>query len=260
MRQLRLALSAAILLAAGSGCEQNSNAPAVDSTDSTSVSTHPPAETAAGGTDLKIASQPLNRDAITYRSIRPVFWSELYGQGGQTLYCKDSFEADRGRGFNVEHVLPMSWATRFLKCGSRKQCRRNSRLFNVIESDMHNLFPTRTALNDARRRYAFGVIAGETRPFQGCDFEVDHQRRVVEPADSVRGEIARAMLYMELTYGIPLFRDQREMLLSWAKDDPVDEQEMRRNRLIGEIQNRRNPYIDDSSVYEAETGTQTGTQ
>jgi len=154
----------------------------------------------------------------------------------------------------------MSWVTRHLDCGSRKQCRQSSALFNRIEADLHNLYPTRTAINDARSSYPFAIIDGEARRFGQCDFEVDHQRRVVEPADAVRGEIARAMLYMELTYAIPLFDRQRELLIQWAQDDPADQAENRRNRVIKALQGNGNPYLEGrpAGPYSAMTGKANG--
>jgi len=207
-------------------------------------------EHAAAGIDSRntgTASTTRSHDAasaISYRRIRPVFWAKLYPAGGHSLYCNDQFGSERGRGYNIEHVLPMSWVTRHLNCGSRKQCRQSSALFNRIEADLHNLYPARTAINDARSSYPFAIIAGERRRFGQCDFEVDHQRKVVEPADAVRGEIARAMLYMELTYAIPLFDRQRVLMVQWAQTDPVDPVENRRNRVIREIQGNGNPYIE----------------
>lgn len=180
-----------------------------------------------------------------YAHLRPLFWSWLYGDGGTTLYCNERFEQQPGKGFNIEHVMPMAWVVKALGCGSRKLCRATNQHFNTIESDLHNLFPARTAVNQARSSYAFGMIEGESHAFENCDFEVSHPRRIIEPAPLARGEIARAVLYMEQAYGVEVFPKQRQLLLEWDRLDPVSQDERRRNDLIEQLQGRRNPFIDD---------------
>ncbi len=178
-----------------------------------------------------------------YLDTIPVFWRTLYPDGGQGLYCGTAFEA-RDRSYNIEHVYPMAWVTRALRCGDRHACRRNSPRFNDIESDMHNMYPARKDLNKARGAYPYREIRGERRVEPGCDLEIDQGARVVEPRPASRGNIARAMLYMEERYDLKLYERQRRLLLEWHRSDPVDEHERRRNRRIAEVQGERNPWID----------------
>jgi deoxyribonuclease I len=189
------------------------------------------------------AGPPAQQARAGYLDTNPVFWRTLYPDGGESLYCGDRFAA-RDRDYNIEHVYPMSWVTRALRCGDRDACRRTSERFNLIESDMHNLYPARRDLNKARGSFPFGEIPGERHHVRGCDFEVDFQDRVVEPRPAARGNIARAMLYMEERYGLEIFARQREMLLRWHEEDPVDDDERRRNGLIRELQGEHNPWID----------------
>ena len=44
-----------------------------------------------------------------YFDALPVFWDRIYPQGGETLYCGESFGAYHGRSINIEHVFPMAW-------------------------------------------------------------------------------------------------------------------------------------------------------
>lgn len=177
-----------------------------------------------------------------YLEILRVFWSEIYPDGGKTLYCNRKF-APFDRRVNVEHVYPMSWVGRSLKCGKRDQCRRTSSRFNLIESDMHNLYPARKDVNQTRGSYPFSQIKGEQYAFKGCDFEVDYSSRQVEPAPEARGRIARAMLYMAEQYDLDIFKRQRSLLEKWHRQFPPDAEEKRRNELIEAIQGNRNPYI-----------------
>ncbi len=58
------------------------------------------------------------------------------------------------------------------------------------------------------------------------------------------GAVARATLYFLVRY--PGFVDERRLseLVSWHRNDPVDEYELHRNAAIAEIQGNRNPFID----------------
>lgn len=184
------------------------------------------------------------RPLENYEDAREVFWSELYADGGETLYCGVAFPGGGRRGLNIEHVFPMSWVTRSLDCGRRKECRETSPRFNRIEADMHNLYPSRADVNDARGSFRFGEISGERRVFGDCDFELDTRQRAVEPRAASRGEIARAMFYMHHEHGLTIFRRQGEMLQRWHLQDPPSEEERQRNDRIEKIQGNRNPYID----------------
>lgn len=183
-----------------------------------------------------------------YEQARGIFWDELYPKGGKTLYCGDTFSTRYRGGLNIEHVFPMGWVTNELKCGKRKQCRGNSELFNRIEADLHNLYPARVEINDARSSYRFGVLPGEKRPYGECDFEVDRSRRVVEPRPASRGEIARAMFYMKEEYDLTIFRKSGELLRGWHRQDPPSKHEKWRNDRIESIQGTRNMFIDDPGL------------
>ena len=181
----------------------------------------------------------------TYRQMLRELWGEVYAKGGVELYCGGRFDRDTVRNLNAEHVYPMSWVTRELHCGTRDQCRERSAAFNRIESDLQNIYPARTDANRLRGSMPFAEIPGEQHAIAGCDIEVDEGRRVVEPRPAARGEIARAMFYMQQTYGLPIYPRQGELLLRWHRADPPDAEERRRNDVIARIQGHRNPFIDD---------------
>ncbi len=188
-----------------------------------------------------------------YLTARPVFWSQLYAGGGETLYCGVPFARPKGRHarkLNVEHVFPMSWVTRALGCGKRKACRKNSALFNRIEADLHNLYPARADINQERSSMAFGIVRGEKRRYGKCDFEVNRRARIAEPRPAARGKIARAMFYMARRYDLKIFRRQRRLLRQWNRAHPPGADEKRRNDVIERIQGKRNPYIDDPALAE----------
>jgi deoxyribonuclease-1 len=90
----------------------------------------------------------------------------------------------------------------------------------------------------------YGLIRGERWVEPGCDMEIDTRARRVEPRPAVRGDIARAMLYMSDRYGLKLYRRQREILERWNRQDPPDDAERARNRRIKRVQGWGNPWIE----------------
>ncbi len=189
-----------------------------------------------------------------YETARSVFWQSLYPDGGETLYCQQRFSSGSRSGINIEHIFPMGWVTNSLDCGTRKQCRAKSSLFNRIEADLHNLYPARADVNYQRSAYAFSEIGGETRRFgANCDFEVDERARRAEPPPATRGEVARAMFYMADRYGpdgLMLFKKQAQLLMQWHQMDQPSKHEHERNDLIEQLQGNRNPFIDDPETLE----------
>ena len=180
-----------------------------------------------------------------YEQARPVFWRQVYPDGGRTLYCNRPFKGGRHRSVNVEHVLPMGWAMKAEGCRKREQCRVSSPRFNRMEADLHNMYPALRRINKARGSFPFAMIPGEERAFGSCDFERDERRRRVEPRPAARGNIARAMFHMKESYGLKIFRRQGEMLKRWNREDPPDAEERRRNDAIERVQGTRNRFIDD---------------
>ena len=127
----------------------------------------------------------------------------------------------------------------------RKCATRVSEEFRRMEGDMHNLFPALRALNEARANLHLGFVEGEERRFGSCDFEIDGE--LVEPRPEVRGELARAYLYMDAAYprrGIIADDAERALVRAWSAADPPDAWERERNRLIAAIQGNANPFVE----------------
>ncbi len=195
----------------------------------------------------------------SYQQAIRLFWKSLYTTGGKTLYSQQHFGPTKPDWINIEHVFPMAWVVRALKCKDRKDCRHNTPSFNFIESDMHNLFPCRRDLNMLRANHRFGsinqknipkldnidkAIKGEIRLFGSYKFKVDKKRRMVEPAPASQGEVARAMFHMSATYHLKIFSKQAETLAYWNKVDQPSKEEKRRNDIIEDLQGTRNHFID----------------
>ncbi len=137
-----------------------------------------------------------------------------------------------------------------LKCKDRKDYRNKSHKFNHIESDLHNLYPSRRDLNMLRASHRFGAIKGELRVLGSYDFEIDNKNRIVEPAPASQGEIARAMFHMAMTYDLKIFARQAQTLAYWNRTDQPSKEEKRRNDIIESLQGTRNYFIDNPAEVE----------
>lgn len=190
---------------------------------------------------------------------------QLYSQNQTSFYCNCRYRSQgkklipdldscgyqprknkaRASRIEWEHVMP-AWAFGHqLQCwqdGGRKACRKDKR-FRQMEADMHNLVPAVGEVNGDRSNYSFAQIPGEIRNYGACDVEVAFKARKVEPADYIRGDIARTYFYMSDRYGLNISQKQTQLFNSWAKSDPVDEWERERNLKIAKVQGNLNPYV-----------------
>ncbi len=196
---------------------------------------------------LALSAPAMAQDIIqTYDVARDTyFWDGLYQGGGNTLYCNTPFTRDNHTGLHVEHVYPASWIAAHFGCKNREYCPVDA--YQHAAADLHNLWPSVGKINLARSNLHFGTASGESARINtnDCpDFERIGTKNhgIVEPRDEVKGDIARTMFYMELAYKLPLDR-VRNTYLKWDAADPVDADELRRNKWIMKIQKRANPFI-----------------
>jgi deoxyribonuclease-1 len=166
-------------------------------------------------------------------------------------------DAQRGSRIEWEHIVPAATFGQQFACwqnargvcgrkGGRKCCEATDRTFRRLEADMHNLAPAVGELNGDRENFPFGEVPGEPRLYGACDFEV--QNGVAEPRAAIRGEIARAHLYLndrltaEIGRGF-MSREEALRFQSWNVQDPPDDWECERNARIYDVQGRDNPYV-----------------
>ncbi|MBI5743924.1 MAG: endonuclease [Elusimicrobia bacterium] len=142
-------------------------------------------------------------------------------------------------GMNAEHSWPQGFFNGALP----------------MRADLHHIFPTFMKPNNTRGSSPFGVVArAEYVTKNGTKFDGS----VFEPADAVKGDIARAILYFVVRYYDQNIRDgvnykefwasRVPMFLEWDRRDPPDAAERGRNDLIEAFQGNRNPFVDDVSL------------
>lgn len=213
---------------------------------------------------LLVVTNAVAEPPASFRQSKRIL-TTLYQEHPRTFYCNCDYRAEgkklrpdwdscgfkprknakRAARIEWEHVVP-AWAfghqRQCWQQGGRKGCRKDPQ-FRRMEADLHNLVPAIGEVNGDRSNYSFAALAGEPRRYGRCDMEVDFKARKVEPPAARRGDIARAYFYMRDQYGIRLSRQQRQLFEAWHRLDPVDDWEIRRNRLIADIQGNSNPYI-----------------
>ena len=186
-------------------------------------------------------------------------------------------ETYHGEGdcYNREHSFPKSWF------GGEVM---------PMFSDLHHIYPTDGYINGRRSNNPYGETSSPTYSSSGgfsklgpCSIS-GYTGTVFEPADEYKGDFARTYFYMVTCYEekladwvtnygattevddvldgttYPVFTTwQLNMLMKWAKDDPVSEKETARNNAVYAIQNNRNPFIDYPGLEEYIWGTMTTT-
>ena len=163
---------------------------------------------------------------------------------------------NRSRRLEFEHVVPAFILGKNLRCWKepicqnkngknykgRRCCQKISKEFRRREGDMHNLFPAIGEINGDRSNFRFGEIPYENRRYGQCDFEI--LNKIVEPRDSIKGNIARSYFYISRQYKISIAEIYENLLRRWHLFDPPDDWERDRNNLIEEVQGNRNTFID----------------
>jgi deoxyribonuclease-1 len=124
-----------------------------------------------------------------------------------------------------------------------------------MEADMHNLVPAIGEINGDRSNFKFGMLEGEAKQYGAVDVEINFKRRVIEPPNYVKGNIARTYFYMRDRYGINISKQQTKLFDAWNRTDPVDDQERLRNKLITQIQGNHNPYIEKIKTVRTKAST-----
>lgn len=157
---------------------------------------------------------------------------------------------------NIEHIWANSWW---------------GHLVNNAYCDLFNLYPADAPANMRKSNNPIGVVDGAIAYENGVikvgkssSYRADSLITAWEPADEWKGDFARTYFYMATCYSHmkdlwtttegwltadmsdwPTMRPWvYELMLQWAKQDPVDQIEKDRNEVIYGIQGNRNPFVD----------------
>ncbi len=167
--------------------------------------------------------------------------TQVYDEGGMTLYCNALFAP--GDRIRVEQIYTDRQMRNHFDCLSASRCRNNPD-YVAAADDLHNFFAVDRRTELDRRGTMFNELPSSIEPAH-CGYRVSFQ--VFDPGSS-RGKIARTMLHMHTTHGLPLVGATLEVFQRWSDDYPPDAHEKKRNQSIEKIQGLRNVYIDDPSL------------
>lgn len=173
-------------------------------------------------------------------------------------------------GMNKEHSLPKSWWG-----GTEIDA----------YTDLNHLYPSDAVANQAKLNYPLGEVSridfdnGLTKVGTPMTGQGGGSSMVFEPGDEYKGDFARTYFYMATCYQayyepkdltwkytymfinndwLELNKWSIDLLLKWARQDPVSEKELRRNDAVYAIQNNRNPFIDYPDLMEYIWGDKAG--
>jgi len=174
-----------------------------------------------------------------------------------------------GDCYNREHSFPKSWF------GGDNM---------PMYTDLFHLYPSDGYVNGKRGNMPLGNVANPSwfsangYCCTGNSTESGSTITVFEPADELKGDLARSYFYMVTRYedrvaswssyantqmlggtSYPAFSNwAKNVLLEWSRLDPVSAKEIARNDSIYKLfQHNRNPYIDFSSLAEYVWGDST---
>ena len=216
-----------------------------------------------------------NTTVQSFSKAKKLLLDKVYHDRRTTFYCGCTFNTKkkitsrngyvpvkdnaRANRLEWEHVVPAhafgqsfkEWRKGHPKCISRKGKKFKGRncaskvntLFRYMQADMYNLRPAVGEINGLRSNFSFAMIPGEPRRFGDCDMEIEGRK--AEPAEHLRGDIARTYFYMDWAYpgrGI-ISKKNRKLFEAWDKADPIDDWERERASRIRAIQGNENTFM-----------------
>ncbi|MBX2857758.1 MAG: endonuclease [Cellvibrionaceae bacterium] len=152
------------------------------------------------------------------------------------------------RRHSIEHIIPKSFLNKYLRQ------KRSARFLRYGASvNPFNFIPADRALNASRSNFAFDFKLDNSKVLRPEHIDIEPEayltsdssakREWVIPSRS-RGDIARAMLYMLLIYGINELHPRHiDTLVHWAKVDVPSDWELAYNRWVQSRLKINNPFI-----------------
>ncbi len=199
-----------------------------------------------------------SQTVLSYHDARDALFADIADPSGQDIVVSfytgkvatgvTNWKTAHRQDFATEHIWPQS-----LGAG-----------WSPARTDLHHLFQVDESANSIRNNHPFGlvktaqkVLPDQSFPGQASKLGTDAAGvQVFEPVDRSKGDVARALMYFYVRHYMPLpgkgpgplslrnFKVERQVLLAWHRQDPVDAAERRRNDRIFTLQYNRNPFVD----------------
>lgn len=202
--------------------------------------------------EAKRELRQIDQDATTFYCGCDITWLKSSGTSGRVDHASCGYQIRppvsdavkaRAARVEVEHLVPISWIGKQFQCGNRASCRSTSAAYNAAEADLHGLVPAIGQVNGDRSNFRFGMVSGPASQYGDCSFKVDFKQRIAEPADHLKGHIARVHFYYADRYNLRLSHQQQQLFAAWDRQFPVTQAERERDKKIAKVQGWSNPYI-----------------
>jgi endonuclease I len=184
-----------------------------------------------------IKQSSAGKHVVSYNEARKEIFTHLDVKNGKVKCVYTDREINGGKipnssDMNTEHTWPQSKGAT-----------------GAAKSDLHHLFPTDSKANSTRGSFPFGKVEKVQWSQGGSKFGLDAQgRKVFEPPDEHKGNVARAMFYFSAEYGKAIPNEEEAVLREWNKLDAVDAAEIERTRAIADIQGNVNQFVEHSNL------------
>ncbi len=185
-----------------------------------------------------IQKSSTGKHVVSYNEARKEIFTNLDVKNGKVRDVYTHREIAGGKipnssDVNVEHTWPQSKGAT-----------------GAAKSDLHHLFPTDSKANSTRGSFPFGKVANvQWSSPSGAKFGTDAQgRKVFEPPEEHKGNVARAMFYFSAEYDKRIPPEEEAVLREWNKLDAVDAAELERNQKIAAIQGNQNQFVLHSNL------------
>ncbi|KFE69149.1 endonuclease [Hyalangium minutum] len=173
------------------------------------------------------------KHVVSYSEARKEIFTNVDVNNGKVRDVYTHREINGGKipnssDMNVEHTWPQSKGAT-----------------GTAKSDLHHLFPTDSKANSTRSSFPFGKVEKvQWSSPSGAKFGTDAQgRKVFEPPDDHKGNVARAMFYFSAEYNKRIPPEEESVLREWNKSDAVDAAEIERNRRVAGVQGNNNQFV-----------------
>jgi endonuclease I len=173
------------------------------------------------------------KHVVSYSEARKEIFTQVDVNNGKVRDVYTHREINGGKipnssDMNVEHTWPQSKGAT-----------------GTAKSDLHHLFPTDSKANSTRSSFPFGKVEKvQWSSPSGAKLGTDAQgRKVFEPPDEHKGNVARAMFYFSAEYNKRIPPEEESVLREWNKLDAVDAAEIERNRRVAAVQGNNNQFV-----------------
>tara|TARA_R110000868_G_scaffold64597_2_gene194051 strand:- start:23782 stop:24483 length:702 start_codon:yes stop_codon:yes gene_type:complete len=176
--------------------------------------------------------------SMGYKQAKIAMFSKIDNEDGEVCGVYSQYFCVRTKGIpnnstmNTEHTWPQSKGA-----------------VGIAKSDLHHLYPTKSSINSTRSNYPFCNVSRVKWENEASKMGYDSRgTQCFEVPDFHKGNVARAMFYFSVRYNHGISSDEERVLRQWNNLDPVDSDEIKRQKAIENHQNNTNVFVIDPGL------------